>query len=108
MPPPLWLKQYDEVLPGAAERIITVFEKQVDHRIDLEKTVISSDKQNSKLGVKLGFVLQLVAILAGVIVILFGKELAGFSVVGTAFATMIANFIIQISKRGQPYQKRKN
>lgn len=32
LPPPQILGQYDEVLPGAAERILRMAEKQQDHR----------------------------------------------------------------------------
>lgn len=40
LPPPQILGQYDEVLPGAAERILRMAEKQQDHRIGVDQSGI--------------------------------------------------------------------
>jgi uncharacterized membrane protein len=37
LPPPEYLEYYDRILPGAAERIIAMAEKQAEHRQFLEK-----------------------------------------------------------------------
>lgn len=41
------LKQYDEVLPGAAERILKMAEEQSTHRKQLERKVIDGDDTES-------------------------------------------------------------
>lgn len=38
LPHPQTLRQYDEVLPGAAERILRMAEKQQDHRIGMDQS----------------------------------------------------------------------
>ncbi len=40
LPPPQVLGQYDEILPGAAERILRMAEKQQDHRIGADQSGI--------------------------------------------------------------------
>lgn len=50
LPPPEILQQYNEILPGAANRIITMAEEQSSHRRILESKVINSDIINSRLG----------------------------------------------------------
>ena len=55
IPPPDILAGYDQVVPGAADRIITMAETQSRHRQEIEKSIINSDIRNSKLGLWLGF-----------------------------------------------------
>ena len=60
LPPPSILAQYDQVAPGAAERILGMAERQSSHRIALEARVVSSDVVRSYLGLLLGFVVVIV------------------------------------------------
>ena len=50
LPPPQILQRYEEIVPGAADRILKMTEKQMNHRIDLEKTVIEGDAKRSYPG----------------------------------------------------------
>jgi uncharacterized membrane protein len=43
LPPPEALERYNQVLPGAAERIISMAESQHAHRQELEKKVIHAN-----------------------------------------------------------------
>lgn len=52
LPPPSVLEGFERILPGAAERIFAMVEKQVDHRIDIEKNAIDSGIRNSAAGIK--------------------------------------------------------
>lgn len=42
IPDPMTLERYDQILPGAAERIIKMAEDQSTHRREIEKIVIIS------------------------------------------------------------------
>ncbi len=53
IPAPQILQQYNTILPGAAERIIRMAEKQSDHRMDLEKKVVYSNVKKSYIGMVL-------------------------------------------------------
>ena len=50
IPTPQVLQQYNGIVPGAAERIIRMAEKQSDHRMDLERRVIYSNIKKSYFG----------------------------------------------------------
>ena len=50
IPPPQILQQYNNVVPGSAERIIGMAEKQSDHRMGLENKVVTSNLVKSYLG----------------------------------------------------------
>lgn len=41
LPPPDILSGYDAIVPGAAERILAMAEKQNDHRIEMEQGLLS-------------------------------------------------------------------
>jgi uncharacterized membrane protein len=60
LPHPQALKAYDIVLPGAAERIISMAEKQQAHRLYLERTVIDGDTKRASLGLAAGALFPLV------------------------------------------------
>ena len=49
LPPPEILERFNDVGPGAAERIIKMAEEQFAHRVYLEKNVIGSDIERSNL-----------------------------------------------------------
>jgi uncharacterized membrane protein len=50
IPAPQILQQYNSIVPGAAERIIRMAEKQSDHRMYLERKVIDSGILKSYFG----------------------------------------------------------
>lgn len=65
IPDPMTLEKYEEILPGAADRILKMAENQSSHRIKMESTVIRSRSRDSLLGVISGFLLAVLTILAG-------------------------------------------
>ncbi len=50
LPPPRLLEQYNKILPGLAERIVSLTEAQSKHRQHLEKTVVESQVKESYRG----------------------------------------------------------
>jgi uncharacterized membrane protein len=75
LPPPEVLKQYDETIPGAAERILSMAEKQQDHRSKLELMIVEKRIHQSAIGQIFGFILALV--FGG---ISFGVALIGYPI----------------------------
>lgn len=66
IPPPSILKQYDELLPGSAERLMNLFEKQANHRMAMEEIVIKGGSSRAYWGLACGFVISLLMLgLAG-------------------------------------------
>ena len=63
LPPPEALEKYDQVVPGAAARILTMAEEQSKHRQSLEKIAVNSGAQDSRLGIICALVVAL-AVLA--------------------------------------------
>lgn len=51
LPPPGVLEGYERVLPGSAERIFTMAEKQLEHRLHLEKVVVEGGSKRADMGI---------------------------------------------------------
>jgi uncharacterized membrane protein len=99
LPPPEALERYNQVLPGAAERIINMAESQHQHRQGLETHVIHSNVAAQKLGTILGFVVAMSVVLGGMYLVHEGKSTAGLATILTALASLVGVFVY--SKREQ-------
>ena len=77
LPAPADLQLFEEIVPGAADRILTLTEKQSEHRMSLERSVVSENLKQSKLGLIAGFVLSAMVIFGGIFLIYLGHDWAG-------------------------------
>ena len=93
LPPPDALERYNQILPGAAERIIVMAESQHSHRLELEKHVITSNVSAQKLGTVLGFVVAMTAIIGGIWLIHDGKDAAGLASVLCSLGGLVGVFL---------------
>lgn len=118
LPPPALLKQYEEICPGYAERLITAFEAESAHRREMERKVLEAhvsrdNKQfaEARCGQICALIITLAAIGAGVYTALAGYEIAG-SVIGVGgISGIVATFIVGRSRQGRadhtPEEQRK-
>lgn len=83
IPDPMTLERYELLLPGAADRILTMAENQSEHRRDIERIVIKSRARDSLLGVIFGFILAIMTIVAGTYVVIKGYTWSG-TILGSA------------------------
>lgn len=98
LPPPAVLRGYDEVVPGGAERILAMAERQAAHRQNIESR-----------GQLFGFSLAASAIGGAFLAVAAGVPLAGVAGVIVAVATLSGFFIWGRAggvRRGAPGRKR--
>lgn len=93
IPPPDVLERYEATLPGAADRIMSMAEMQLAHRIQLEKKVVGGDSSRSYLGLAAAFVLSLVAICGSILVIVQGHVWAGVTIFGIDIVALAGIFV---------------
>lgn len=93
LPPPEVLAKYNNILPGAAERIIKMAETQQGHRQNLEKTVIGSNATTQKLGLAAAFVIAMTAIGGGIWLASKGMSGSGLTAIISALAALVGVFI---------------
>lgn len=106
LPHPEILRQFEQVVPGAAERIIKMAEDQSSHRRDLEKKVIDSDIERSKWGQILGFVLALVGLSVSGVVAVIGNPWAGTVIGVGTIASLVSVFMYGTNSRRQERQEK--
>jgi uncharacterized membrane protein len=106
LPHPDLLLKFDEVVPGAAERILKLAETQSAHRIELERMVVSSDISRSKWGQILGFILAVIGLTASVVIGIFGSALGGGIMGATTVASLVGVFMY--GSRARNKERREN
>ena len=99
LPPPDALRQYNEIVPGAALRILEMAEKQSQHRIEMEKTVIEGDSKRSYMGLVAAFILSAMVIIGGIYLILNDHDWAGGALIGLDLIGLASVFIYGTNSR---------
>ncbi|HEY4532818.1 MAG TPA: DUF2335 domain-containing protein [Fusobacterium sp.] len=97
IPPPNIVQGYENVCPGAADRILAMTENDLKHKYtmeqkDLESTVqcrrkkLESEFILFKRGQNFGFIIMMTALIGGIYLLSIGKTIGGFvSLVGSIF-----------------------
>lgn len=93
LPPADQAAAWDAVVPGAADRILAMAEKQLQHRHELEKTTIGGAATRAKWGLWLGFVISLVVIGVGTGIILSGHTWEGTTIMGVDVVSLAGVFV---------------
>jgi uncharacterized membrane protein len=107
LPAPDTLKAYDEIVPGMAERLLVNFEKQVDHRIALERYVIQGDVRRSNLGLYAALIFGLAVLGVATILILNGHSDEGVKTIIGVFLTYGSAFLYSdVQRRRERARKR--
>lgn len=107
IPSPEVFAKYEAILPGAAERILTMAEEQQKHRMEIEKQVINSKISDSRLGIILGFILTIVIIAVSTGAILMGYSVIGFSSIIIAVGGLVGVFIYGTRSNRKEREKHK-
>jgi len=99
LPPPEHLMQYDKVIPEGAERIMRIAEKDQEHRLKAETTLVTSDVTTTRLGQIFGLTMGMTIVMLGFICIMQGHDLAGSFMSGSSVVGLVSIFVIGRNKR---------
>ncbi len=108
LPHPEDLAKYEQVLPGSADRIISMAERQADHRRNLERTVILSNVTLQQWGLACAFVLAMTAISGGIWLSLKGMSGAGLTAIISALAALVGVFVYGKSEQKKELREKAN
>ena len=106
LPPPQILEKYNQIVPGAADRIIAMAESQSKHRQELETKAIESDIKNSRLGLHYGLIIGLATVAGGAFCIYSGYEIGGTVLGGTGLTGLVSVFVYGSTQRRKEREKR--
>lgn len=111
IPHPDIIGGYEEILPGAADRILSMAEAESKHRRDMERKMIESEARDSLLGILCGFLLGIGCIIAAIIMaIVYPKSIgvvAG-AVLGVTGVGSIAGIAIKSTRHNNKDEIEKN
>lgn len=107
IPDPYTLASYEQICPGAADRIIRMAEGQAEHRQAIEKTVITANAKNQTTGVWFAGLLSLGVVGLAALLIWKDMELWGLAAVIFQTASLCGVFVYgKISQRKELREKR--
>ena len=96
LPSPDALRDFEEIVPGSADRLITMVEKQGNHRMEIEKRVVDGESKRAWVDLFARHIITLVGIVASILLVVFGYTPAG--VILTALTTLFAVVTFLIGK----------
>ena len=111
IPPPSIIKGYEEVLPGSADRIIKMAEKQMSHRQDMESVMVHSESRDGLLGVLFAFMLGIGSLVASVVVVVMVPQSSGAissAALGITGIGSIVTAFLKTTRRGYNSSKEKS
>ena len=107
LPRPGDLRQYEEAVPGAADRIIRQFEEQSAHRRTLETKVVDSNIEGERRGVVAATFVTALFVLGGFTLIGLGIPQPGIYVLAWAGAQVTGSFIVTILGRRSELRRKR-
>ena len=96
LPPPKIMADYKKVLPDAPERIFSMAERQQDHRINLEESLIKGDIKRADLGLIFGSILFLLLFMFGFYLIATGNDLPGYILTATGIVLSAVSAFLRV------------
>lgn len=107
LPAPDDFQRYEEILPGAANRILEIVERQQSHQhsqermmleqsgiiLEIERQVATSDSRRAYLGIVSGLTISLLTIGGGIYLIANGQEWAGLTLAGINLTGLVGVFV---------------
>jgi len=99
IPAPEILESYDQVLPGAAERILAMAENQSGHRQGLEVKYLAAEARNSLLGIIFALFLGITGLSVSGLCIYVGQGWPGAALGGATLVSLVGTFIYGTRQR---------
>ena len=93
LPPPGMYRGYEDVLPGSADRILTIFEKEQNHRINWENESLKVSANEAKRGQLFGFIIAMFCISISAFLAYGGQRLVPSILIGAGASTLVWQFI---------------
>jgi uncharacterized membrane protein len=93
VPPPVILEDYDRIIPGAANRILEMAEKEAEHQRKMEETALSEAIKESKRGQNYGLVVTLAAFTTASFAIYTGAYTCASIIAGTTVVALVSVFV---------------
>ena len=98
LPPPAALEQFERASPGAADRILSMAEREEEHRQSLERIMATSEIKTRNRGQFLGFFIATITLIGGIWLVYEGKDWPGLVAILTPLVGLVGIFVYTQSK----------
>ena len=106
LPHPDTLRQFNEVLPGLADRIIQQWELQSAHRRGIEQKAIQADITRAYLGLAAGYTVTIAFLIVAAFLVVYGYAWPG-TVIGTVDLVALASIFVYSNEDRRKERARK-
>ena len=101
------LKRYDAAVPGSAERIMWMADKQAERRMHAERKAIARDSRRAYAGLIFAFALSLLMLAIGAYLIIWGNPWLGVAIIGVNNAGLVGVFVYVANARRREREQRR-
>jgi uncharacterized membrane protein len=112
LPPPEILARFNEIITNGADRIMSMAEKQAEHRIAQEALVIRGNVRAQFMGLISAVIITVGTIALGGYLIYVGREIGGLGALIAALASLVGVFrygrSLQAKERSQKREEFSN
>lgn len=93
LPPPQHLREYESIVPGAAESILAEASKQLEQGRRIETTIVNGNSRRAYLGLGAAFILSVMLIGGGIYLIDRGHDWSGVTIIGVNVIGLAGAFL---------------
>lgn len=105
LPHPQYYEGYEKVLPGSANRILTMTETQVQHRVNIEGQIVKRTLTQKSWGMAIGGILTIIILAAVVFLGLNGHDVLTGTIGTTTIIGVIVVFVLGLKPGEKEEQK---
>jgi uncharacterized membrane protein len=99
LPAPETLAEYGDIDASFPERIVSAFEKQSEHRQDMERRIVAGSERRAGRGQVIGSVLVGMGLAGGILAIILGEAVAGASIIVPSLAGGVLTYLFGFGPR---------
>lgn len=95
IPPPKFLAELNNVVDNGAERLVSTYEKQVNHRISLETKESEHNIKMESRGQIYGFILTILLVMVAALFVFTGHEVLSSIIFGSLILGVLTIFVLR-------------
>lgn len=101
LPPPQILAEYEKIHNGTAKIIVEAFAKQIDHRIEIEKNIVSSRTKQSNRGQIFAFIISVLLVVLAFFALKHGYPKIATIICSATLVSVIYAFVANKKSNNQ-------
>lgn len=108
LPPPEFLEKYEAILPGLADRVVTMAENQSNHRMGSEKLYLMESLKQASRGQLFAFIIGMTGVIGSIYLLAIGITGAGIATLLLTLGSLVGVFFSGKKKNAVEVEKKKS